>query len=84
MTTGDSTTTLLPCPFCGGEAHLMFIGPTIEQINHAVAWAEDIDGGIEWVECSECGATGPEGPDKGDGKTNWNRRYASAERNTDA
>lgn len=48
---------LLPCPFCGGEAHRGYNGPTKEQVAYAIGWGEDLDDGGSFIECMKCQAS---------------------------
>lgn len=77
--------TLLPCPFCGGEAFFGYLGSLQNKgenrlYNHSIS----IDGGI-WVGCNKCPTImghncGCDYDDTGDFKTfgeaeeSWNHR----------
>jgi hypothetical protein len=53
-------TTLLPCPFSGtNNVILVCNGPTREQVQHAISWAQDYDVSF-FVQCDYCGATSQE------------------------
>jgi hypothetical protein len=67
--------TIAPCPFCGGSAKLLCNGPTREQIEYCIAWAQDYDVSY-YCECvtQDCCATGPERPEQSDAIAAWNQR----------
>lgn len=60
----EKTQKLKPCPFCGGEAHLVYT----------------IGKGLWMAECSECEIETPIKDDKSDAIAAWNRRAPQCEK----
>lgn len=54
---------LLPCPFCGGEAHITNF---------------EVFGGVRYVICEDCGAR-MQKPTEQEAVTAWNTRATSGE-----
>lgn len=53
---------LLPCPFCGRVAPVMYTEPVAEAVNHNA------------VICQACEASGPDAPSTDEAVAAWNRR----------
>jgi hypothetical protein len=71
----ETETTAFGCPFCGClTCGASYDGPTKENVQHAISWGEDLDGGFWQVDCSICGASGPRKKTREDAIGAWNDR----------
>jgi hypothetical protein len=73
MTERSQTTEIKPCPFCGGNARIVYCGPDKRQIERALAWGEDYDVAY-FGECDSCKATSMTTAERSDAEAAWNRR----------
>ena len=89
MTLIDKAEALLPCPFCGGEAHVTKTGGSDERMGYCATWV---------VHCMSCSArvscrdttdengwsNAEEGETKSRAIAAWNRRAAIHARGVEA